>query len=329
MLTITQNDLTPIGSGLDLVISNANHSCSPNASVTMESRRISFRALQPIRKGQEVYVSYIDETMSFYYRQKELRDNYFFTCACSLCIQGTKTPQDAFLKRFSQASEGFQKVSRSYLSTHSETTSETERNRFKDSDPDSPLLSAAEAKLHLHYTKSKLCKNPNERIFVLESLCQSMYSSKIWPLHRYPYAQARYDLIEEYNLGTREYKKAGVHVAKVYTSIHPVLFPSPCHPKRVMNTVYLFEMLVGLSATPEAPVFPVDLTAALYVLGKECTELVVKSHGTESELTHVVFNGPFQQVYNELKAKDPGAFNRERGMRAMEALKAYADTVPF
>lgn len=328
MLTITQNDLTPIGSGLDLVISGANHSCSPNASVTMEGRRISFRALSSIAKGDEVYVSYIDETLSLYYRQKELLENYFFTCGCSLCIQGTNTPQDAFSKKFSESDILFQAESGYYLDKYADSIPETHRNLFSSLDPDSPLLAAAEANAHQQYVESK-CLSPRQRVGALERLCAYLERSKIWPVYRYPYPQARLDLIEEYNFGTMQRREAIPHVAKVYTSIHPVLFPSICHPKRVMNTIYLFEVFVGVSTTGQAPVFPVDLAAILYLLGKECSESVVKSHGMESGLTEVVFNGPFQQVYSELKAKDPGAFDEERGRRAMKALKAYANTVEF
>eukprot|EP00026_Physarum_polycephalum_P008497 Phypoly_transcript_08585.p1 GENE.Phypoly_transcript_08585~~Phypoly_transcript_08585.p1 ORF type:complete len:482 (+),score=27.99 Phypoly_transcript_08585:45-1490(+) len=68
-----------------------NHSCSPNAEnrSTKEDRvtnaKVVLRALKPIKQGEELLITYIDETQSKANRQQELKAKYGFTCNCSRC----------------------------------------------------------------------------------------------------------------------------------------------------------------------------------------------------------------------------------------------------
>lgn len=42
-------------------------------------------ALRDIRKGEELTISYIDETLPFKDRQAKLKTMYMFTCTCPKC----------------------------------------------------------------------------------------------------------------------------------------------------------------------------------------------------------------------------------------------------
>ena len=81
--------------GICLRASRFNHSCSPNAKFTFNSKRGELRiyALGTIRRGEEIFVGYINEDLlgkRLYgsirqLRQATLRTHYHFTCECSAC----------------------------------------------------------------------------------------------------------------------------------------------------------------------------------------------------------------------------------------------------
>lgn len=85
--TICDGELRPLGTGLYPVISIINHSCFPNSVLVFEERLAAVRAMQHIPKGTEVLISYVDIAGSTISRQKTLKDQYYFSCACSRCIK--------------------------------------------------------------------------------------------------------------------------------------------------------------------------------------------------------------------------------------------------
>ncbi|TFK71976.1 hypothetical protein BDN72DRAFT_957695 [Pluteus cervinus] len=79
----------PLFAGLAKDISRINHSCTPNAQVTWSLLEWSWRvwALQPIKKGDEITISYIPLDLSRFARQDILRDNYAISpCICPSCL---------------------------------------------------------------------------------------------------------------------------------------------------------------------------------------------------------------------------------------------------
>ncbi|TFK90476.1 SET domain-containing protein [Polyporus arcularius HHB13444] len=74
--------------GLARDICRVNHSCSPNARHSFDLRTNSFvlRAVRPIRKGEEVYISYLHNPATLRKdRQEELLRRYGFVCSCKYC----------------------------------------------------------------------------------------------------------------------------------------------------------------------------------------------------------------------------------------------------
>lgn len=84
--TICDSELRPLGTGLYPVVSLINHSCVPNSVLMFEGRLAVVRAMQHIPKGSEVLISYVEIAGSTLTRQKALKEQYFFTCTCSRCI---------------------------------------------------------------------------------------------------------------------------------------------------------------------------------------------------------------------------------------------------
>jgi hypothetical protein len=77
------------GQGLFSLHSCLNHSCTPNVRVDLFDlsgpARLSLTALRPIKKGQQLTVTYVDPTLPRQARLHILRLGYFFACACERC----------------------------------------------------------------------------------------------------------------------------------------------------------------------------------------------------------------------------------------------------
>lgn len=77
------------GTGYYPVACCANHSCAPNAVAAYRSDEddgghVCMVAAHDIKAGDEIYISYIDLSLSREERGKELED-YGFSCNCELC----------------------------------------------------------------------------------------------------------------------------------------------------------------------------------------------------------------------------------------------------
>lgn len=78
------------GSAFYTLQSCMNHSCRPNARAFKRDEdrdgHAVLLALRPIKKGEEVTISYIDEDASLEERRAALAD-YAFLCRCSRCLE--------------------------------------------------------------------------------------------------------------------------------------------------------------------------------------------------------------------------------------------------
>jgi SET and MYND domain-containing protein len=62
-----------VGMALDPLASLMNHSCDPNAVYLFEGTTIRVRSLKPISPGQEIFISYTDNTMDYDIRNHLLK----------------------------------------------------------------------------------------------------------------------------------------------------------------------------------------------------------------------------------------------------------------
>ncbi|PKA53505.1 Histone-lysine N-methyltransferase ASHR1 [Apostasia shenzhenica] len=95
--TICDSELRPLGTGLYPIISIINHSCIPNSVLVFEGQVAFVRALEPIKAGAEVMISYIETAATTNTRQDNLKQ-YFFTCSCPRCFKELK--EDAILEGY-------------------------------------------------------------------------------------------------------------------------------------------------------------------------------------------------------------------------------------
>lgn len=75
------------GAGLYPVLNSMNHSCDPNVTSmsSTTSNKMQVITLCPIQEGEELTVSYIDESLPRTQRQELLWQQYRFRCRCTRC----------------------------------------------------------------------------------------------------------------------------------------------------------------------------------------------------------------------------------------------------
>lgn len=75
-----------LGSCLMTCISCLNHSCDPNAEVVFtDSSEATLRLLKDVRKGEELFISYINCDGLDVWQRRERLSEWGFTCACPRC----------------------------------------------------------------------------------------------------------------------------------------------------------------------------------------------------------------------------------------------------
>ncbi|KAK9371158.1 hypothetical protein V1509DRAFT_613777 [Lipomyces kononenkoae] len=83
--TIPNPNYDTVGLMFDPLVSLVNHSCDPNAVLVFNKNVLLLRAVRPIKEGEEIFISYTDNTMPMPERKKQLRTLYFFDCHCAAC----------------------------------------------------------------------------------------------------------------------------------------------------------------------------------------------------------------------------------------------------
>jgi hypothetical protein len=68
-------------------VSDNLYSCSPNATYrwVLKDLMYELRALRPIKEGEEICITYVNNLRARSVRQEHLQSSYIFTCRCSAC----------------------------------------------------------------------------------------------------------------------------------------------------------------------------------------------------------------------------------------------------
>ncbi|XP_034732899.1 histone-lysine N-methyltransferase SMYD3 [Etheostoma cragini] len=83
--TISDGELQEIGVGLYPSLSLLNHDCRPNCVMVFVGTKLQLRAVQDINPEDELTISYIETLSLTEDRQRQLEDQYHFTCHCQHC----------------------------------------------------------------------------------------------------------------------------------------------------------------------------------------------------------------------------------------------------
>lgn len=266
------------------MLGHFNHSCDPNAYIIMDGAEVNVRSLKPIKKDEEIFISYIDTTNPYYRRQHELKQRWFFTCKCTKCQKGATLDEDKWainpkdLPREMQEVaammddvEGFTKDPANYVGN-------TKIEKY---------VASIQGKAFAEYEAAQRAP-PEQTNEVLVNGMRLCHQSGLWPVYRQPYAALRDELIVNL-LATGNYQVAWAQCAKRYKHIQPQLYPVPFHPVRVVQT-WQMAMLAAYFAGEEddigAPGANMGLIAMM--LTKQVLDASVLSHGPNSAFTRSV-----------------------------------------
>ncbi|KIW16061.1 hypothetical protein PV08_06112 [Exophiala spinifera] len=214
--TLTNPQFEPIGLALHPRTSMFNHSCVPNAYVRFDVSRsdslsrpadshgISVHALQPLQKDEEITLSYVDGKYPFEQRQRELKERYFFICACELCRSEKNAP--VLPSRTSQKAKS--------VESHAE--------RVLSKVQSAPVVSLQ----HIDEIRTAM-------VAFAEPGC--------WPLYHYPWLQLRHELLQGL-IGSTKYSDALLQSAAITRYIHPAVYEQPHHPIRLTQMWTLWNL---------------------------------------------------------------------------------------
>ncbi|ESZ94350.1 hypothetical protein SBOR_5259 [Sclerotinia borealis F-4128] len=279
----------PIGLCLDPLLARANHRCHPNAAITFDGKRCTLRALSPIVKGEQIFISYIDETQRQEVRQATLAETWYFKCRCARCTI-FRSIYDEFMRYPTISTPKFDKLV-PYQATYNFA-----KARVTEEDPSTVtrLFSLLHVLRHIEATiknAHKTHQNIDRRLDFLMKAIGNLNDFIL--LQRYAQQPLPMVLTEMYliYLDKAEYISALIILMYLIRHADPINHPSPYHPQRVTRLLALQRLLKFLASydpdilrrfaiqhgIPIAVLFEMDWVSAcqmvLYVLrevGNKC-----------------------------------------------------------
>jgi hypothetical protein len=188
-----------------------NHSCDYNAVVGFEGDQLFVKPVRPIRKDEQILISYIDVTNPRDVRRSDLRERYFFDCDCKKCEDKTAR-EDAFLAAA----------------------------------PDKSVVESTESRVNELVFSAAAEKDPHIRARGLESAIKVLNEASIWPITRQPYVSIRDELIVAL-LSAQRYDSAFAHATIRFLIVDPAVYPSNAHPVRQLHVWTLAKLAVHIS----------------------------------------------------------------------------------
>ncbi|KAI9756155.1 MAG: hypothetical protein M4579_003968 [Chaenotheca gracillima] len=257
-VTLVTATFDPIGTCLDPLPANINHSCAPNSVVVFDGPRLNVRSTRQIEPNEEITISYIDCTDRYGWRQSELQQRYFFSCGCTKCQREALTqPEDDFV------TVGDRKVDLTVVESEVMDMLNDAKHKKQDS----------QASIKLLKDGLKLLNSQGWK----------------WPISRQPAPSIRQQLAVNF-LVAGDWTAAAIQMLALYFHVDPILFPEPWHPVRVVHNwtlVTLMLHLTSLSTTDPDATQPFDKHETDY--GKVVWGLLMEvlsnvdwSHGSES-----------------------------------------------
>ncbi|KAF4309622.1 hypothetical protein GTA08_BOTSDO02492 [Botryosphaeria dothidea] len=304
-LTLIGSAMEPLGISFDPLACSANHSCDANAFVIMDGAQLSFRALKLIAKDEEIYISYIDDTLPFERRQTELRRRYYFACNCSKCTDGPTLREDRWL------------------------TGESSVQIVKPGGVEATAFAKLEqARGGTQYVQD---------LAPVEEGLRFCAQTGVYPADRQPYATLR----DEYIVGclyAQHFVDAWMHAVRRYFDADPLLYPQPHHPLRVVHkwSLAMLTLVVAqdhhetLAKTLGAEFAKLNLGVVLFGVLVETVANVPASHGATSAFAKMVM-AKFEQIRVDMTRGDDAALAgmKTRIEEQWPILRQVGEKLPF
>lgn len=235
-----------------------------------DGRHMALRALDPIKKGDQIFISYIDVTQTRSERRQELSDRYFFTCHCSKCEQDDG-PYQTFLKSRPTPDHRLE-----LFITQTDIRAAAEARCS-----DAPPLNVQNflPKMNELLVRSRdPAIAPMQRLHLLEeAVAVSKPLKQRKQFAQPPYPSVLHELSLHYLANPSTYTQALSLLLFIYLNCDVYNYPQPHHPIRVTRLFTIAKLLKNLEGLENIDVVSANQTLLLCVrrLGK-------KSHGAES-----------------------------------------------
>jgi len=237
----TLADDTPVGLCFEPILALANHSCSPNAVVMFDGRSVALRALEPVSKGEQLFISYITATEDRLSRQTTLKQRYFFDCHCEKCSKD-ESPYSTFLRYvpkaegridlFCNSKQLINEASDLIRVTGVPINDITRANKF---------LQQSQALAEQRATKEQVLKQGIDA-------CNTKH--KQFALH--PFPKIMHELYLNY-LDTSSFINALIVLLFLFLNCDVYNYPQPHHPVRVIRLFTIAKLLKHMSSlSPES-----------------------------------------------------------------------------
>lgn len=265
-----------------------NHSCDYNSVVVFDGEELSVKAVRPIKKGEQIFISYIDTTYPYDTRRKELSERYFFHCRCSKCLLGTDALGDGYI--------------------------ETAK--------DNSFLEAAFCQASTSINAARDDSDAESALEKLNSARHVLSHAGAWPITRQPYVALRDELITTF-LSLGQLQTAFAHAAVRHIKVYPVIYP-PSHPIRYVHAWTMVKLAIHLSqetntdSSDEIPVAKFDIDFDLVAWFTLCTLINKESESCIAPSFKEMVTSIFSEVHKRFAADgvDPskveGLVNTER-----------------
>lgn len=286
-----------MGIALDPIVCSANHSCEPNASVLFDQPYLMMRSLSFIKKDEEVFISYIDNTDPFSRRQTQLKQRYCFECQCSKCQRGTIGREDDWAQPITKLNPKWASLAKHIDSKANFSADPAAYVGESKAEKDMSIL---QGWVYHDYEPIRNQKDDTIATKALENLMRTCKQTEMWPITRQPYANIRVDITSRM-LSQNRLGLALFQMAKTYFLIDPILYPQDFHPVRVVHTWNLAKTLVQAYSSPNDSSTTIDagveelfrrefdFVVPIVKLLRNLVGDVVKSHGKGSKLAMMVF----------------------------------------
>jgi SET and MYND domain-containing protein len=273
-ITLVSATFDQLGMTFDPAIALLNHSCNPNAAIVFDQNVACIRSIKDLKKGEQVTISYIDNTYKRATRRSQLREQYYFDCHC----EGCEPKDNLFTGRDSWTCENEQckglipepllKGDFTCWKCQSSQTQSLDTLRNLETKAFTVLETTSNSPGNI----ASLLNN------ILLPTLAALTSNPSWPPIRQP-APALRRQIYHLCLNSENYEAAYHHSNTLSSSPLSNIHPEPYHP---LKTVQLFTTasLIALLASKENSV---DYLKRAWELLRLTWELCRGSHGETSE----------------------------------------------
>ena len=309
-MTLVAPTLDPLGICLDPIAAYANHSCDPNAFIIMDGPELSFRSLKPIKKDEEILISYVDVTNPHARRQYELKNRWFFSCSCSKCRKGPTLREDLFNFTPDELDQRWRETADHLLKV---TDFANDPSNWVGAGPEARRISVLQGAAFDHYEEAQALSDPKAAVEKLEHGMLLCHQSKLWPIHRQPYAAMRHVLLVNM-VSAGNYPLAFAQGARTYFLVDPILYPQTHHPVRVVHNWTLAMLTLYIAGEQENVIVKsmldmgTNIGVIAYGLLYEVVSNVDKSHGRSSSFAKAVHR-KMEEVTVDMTRGNPGALH--------------------